>query len=1658
MRHDLDFTKKFTAAIVLALFISQTSLPAWEGTLRAWAAVRVDDAGAGLSVLATLKDEVGQSDENLLDMNDETTRKANVLFMIEATAGMQFSSKSVMPSVVLANRPSWRDSGRPGGNWPATHKSYGYTVDNVIDMMKGATFGIGAMPVAWSGADLRVERNLYGRDVDASNNYVKMSDDPEEDLRLNALEGRNYHVPFAKSDTGSDKEAIERIKEGYKEQARSLHVGHTGYGNASDVGSTNVDISSTELGSYVTKYSYKGNNKITGANNFPYALVFKNPAYWEKGMESLPIGQSPAPDASKKDSADTELVPNDSRLYQAKLVLWKLLEEGDKWSNIRFGLATTYLPTTSDTKFTREHLHTGLYDRYDFNGMYKVWPFGANVWTSKKFKDVGGVPTPDPVENSGWPDDNNLVNRKQFKNGILVQAISGHPRVYNSIHAQFYPMWSHMTVEPIYSSIQGSNSTEIMRMKRVYKLLHRGSLLVPIRGYDDTWSSGSKPVMSHADRFRQWINGFADINNGRTDKQVAAPDRRIESGILNNTEHPYETTPERDNRWHFYKDPEIGVAGVFILPHAIYPDPRSGYGMTREDYKKKILTTGVEIDGDSSGDTNEQHATAVWYSNKNSNTDYYYWCFPGSTEFEEPETEIKNHFNAGSGEAAGSVLDFFSPPTDKYSDLGETSYPIRSACDPNWVIVVTTGQELKPALVDDDGNPLNSYTYTTAQAIKNLYDATDKSRGNKNGSKANDNPLKGEETYADYEQVSMLLRNADGTPIGSPELVDLDDPIRTLVVGIVPDINKMPQGTAGSTERAEYDTVKEMYVNLAKMALAGRGENPDIIENYDDIATKAKYKAFIADNPEGLTDAIMNALTVINDSTVVQPGSGAMAQSEALDDLDGRSDIYSYQYRIMRSNQWEASMTREIVSMDADGTVSIHRKWTIGEEYDTKIIKNNISRNVRYWNEGWNYSNLVELKSNLTGFGNLSGILSGDILPPPGRDYGGVHPYEAYAKWLQGKDFSYSDKKEYLRSHMFTDLGQGGVVMVNDVPEVAGNDTPPGYKAWAENATPQSPVLYAQTNDGLLRMIDPTQTGGGNEVMAILPPPMLIPRRLAALVTNPSVDGKRRWLEISGPEEMGGYRSYPAFTLDGSLQKRNFNLNQTDNESGWGKYMLGALGRGGSGLYMLDVSDHDAPKMLWYREGVGGNKLISSQAPPSYSTGTAYVYDEGELTDKEKGYLKLGFNSPRPVMGIVPFPTNSGKQNFIALAGGAMSDVPIDLNKNGKEGASLLMIEPKDGTILRAFDGSSFNESNWMLSGTVIGKSPIMGMMVSEPTAFRSGSGPYLTGGIIAADNRGNIFRIDLEDPQTHSAREPKDWSIRTIGTLQTAADSVAGSEKSYAMPHGVAVLRQSNGSVLWIAGGTSDIKVKKAAMGDNGEGILENERQMIFSFMTNSAQTKPYTRDDFKQLDPENPADIFSINSENSKSGWHFPLREAGQNDFPEYVSAKPVLINGTLFIATFKRQNKTQPEDSSRCEPDRVLDGESRLYAVDIRTGKPTTWTGVDGHTPTKYETFKHVKIAGITDLAKGGKGKLMIHYDILSSENNLNEVRARQPKLRNIKSYSGAATGGRPGEGGSGGGSGGGIGGKGTNYDTLEEPEGKGGSGVPPETTVINYWLIK
>jgi Tfp pilus tip-associated adhesin PilY1 len=1275
-------------------------------------------------------------------------------------------------------------------------------------------------------------------------------------------------------------------------------------------------------------------------------------------------------------------------MYQTKLVLWRLLQNKSLFKNLRIGMATTFLSLGNAEAGTYAATHAGiLAPRQDKNGIFKVAPFGSNIWTVSFFdKDGNNYANLPPQSNVNALLADPNKNRVNYNNGVMYGPITGELEALSAVHGQYYPLWNNLKVQSTYATVNSDNTepdgwwseawdnasgrhnnpSDYPRAgetydRPLYKLMNRASLWLPIREYDDKWTKGGVTI-SHADKFRMWINGVADIKSagvtGTTGYDIAAQGlmTRLREGFGDN----------RKNQFHYYKDPEIGIAGLFALPQAIFPDPTVNSPKTNKP---------LQLDRD------YMHNNGfVWYSKKDRDINYMFDFRRFSSELDIAGFP-KAMFNAGSGEAAGSVIDFFSPRLDysftgtdtaltgyyhaggygsvlptglaapahqpfvinghRYgrsdiydsagkstiaaADLDDVSFPIKNTCEDNWLIVVASGTEAKTGP--------GEYSYSTAEAIKNLYDYTDKN-----------NPK--------HKPVTMLV-NKEG---GGRELreADLDHPIRTLVIGIVareddPDVQGDPIVLA---------EVREMRRNLIRMARAGQGDDPD---NEDSAHTP-----FFADDVESLMRGFEEALTLI-ESHQNQPSKSAIVESRAMDDLETGEEFnyYASEFRIRRDDQWEGYLTRFAVREVTDPitdklNVDVTKMWELNSKITAARNTGN-PRKLKYWN-GSELADITSLES-LKGLAGLTEERLDYEHMPGFADYS---PDRAMFDWLNGSDHSYekSDKgpvTNYPRFSMLADIGQGGISFVDDP---ISTDSLPGYSEWAGSLTPQDPLIYVHTNDGILHIVDPKD---GTEESAILPPPLLIPSRLASLKTWRRINGKLQWIDVIAPESESSNdiirpRSTPAYILDGALQKRDFS-----NSAGtsWKTMMLAGLGRGGSGLYMLDINDanRDNPKLMWYRERIGNYlwEMLPDDAMPKVA----------EYQDPY--FLRLGFNSPKAVMGVTGDVggVTPNMTNFIALAGGLQNDV--DLSRNGDEGAVLLILDPETGELIRGFGVSDIEGA--AAGSKEKGPYPAMGMMTSDPTLLRTAQtgaySPYLAGSIYAADNRGNIFNVALENTDSSGVvtpLAPDSWKIRTVATLHPSVDNAKESLACYAIPYGVQ-LSIVYGRI-WLTGGTADLKVK---INDTyPTGVLSNESQMIFAFRTAREQEEVYSAGDLKPLVGSN--DVFGDSDlAAGKHGWKIDLLPKTATLGAEYVSAKPLVTNGVVYIPTFMEEKVVWTDDQI-CEAGSRISGDSRLYVMDVASGRAKWPSG-------KFALLNGAKITSITLSTRGKKRRIVVTYDKLT-----------------------------------------------------------------------------
>jgi hypothetical protein len=227
------------------------------------------------------------------------------------------------------------------------------------------------------------------------------------------------------------------------------------------------------------------------------------------------------------------------------------------------------------------------------------------------------------------------------------------------------------------------------------------------------------------------------------------------------------------------------------------------------------------------------------------------------------------------------------------------------------------------------------------------------------------------------------------------------------------------------------------------------------------------------------------------------------------------------------------------------------------------------------------------------------------------------------------------------------------------------------------------------------------------------------------------------------------------------------------------------------------------------------------------------------------------------------------------------------------------------------------------------------------------------------------------------SSLQPSGWYIRTAATLQPKTWGSAGTDRNFAIPHGVALGSGKNDTV-WLIGGTSNVEIEKGGEVKNGDGAIG---QMLFSVKT---PMKPGAADGTIYRD-----DLYALKMHSNDSappdskGWYMALDTVASAQqkiiADEAATARPVVLGNTMYVSTYTLSgiDLTRAEDICNASA-RTVSGYSRLYALDIRNGA-SVFRGKNDSKP-RFIQASGVKITGVTTLRNNdGSYTLAYTYDL-------------------------------------------------------------------------------
>lgn len=320
-------------------------------------------------------------------------------------------------------------------------------------------------------------------------------------------------------------------------------------------------------------------------------------------------------------------------------------------------------------------------------------------------------------------------------------------------------------------------------------------------------------------------------------------------------------------------------------------------------------------------------------------------------------------------------------------------------------------------------------------------------------------------------------------------------------------------------------------------------------ENIDDLwhaAVDGRGQYFAASEPQALSSSLNSAL----DSIKAISGSASAAATSSLQPVTGNNNIYVAQFT---SQKW----TGDVLSFTIDptsGAVSTAATWSAQAQLDA-MVASATPRTIYYPQAGaltsFTYAHLSQggWQAYFDNFCNKAG--AGGTLKPTqclglnSSDLALANGGANLVDYLRGTT-SYTVYR--ARDHVLGDIINASPLFVS---KPSFRYTENGYGSFASSST-RSDVIYAASNDGMLHAIDRTT---GNEKWAYIPS-FVLPQLYKLADAN--------------------YPNNHMYLVDGSPI-----MGDIYTSTGWKTILVGGLNAGGRGYYALDVTNPQAPLLLW---------------------------------------------------------------------------------------------------------------------------------------------------------------------------------------------------------------------------------------------------------------------------------------------------------------------------------------------------------------------------------------------------------------------------------------------------------------------------------------------
>jgi type IV pilus assembly protein PilY1 len=362
------------------------------------------------------------------------------------------------------------------------------------------------------------------------------------------------------------------------------------------------------------------------------------------------------------------------------------------------------------------------------------------------------------------------------------------------------------------------------------------------------------------------------------------------------------------------------------------------------------------------------------------------------------------------------------------------------------------------------------------------------------------------------------------------------------------------------TTTSDYPRLVSGAVNWPIPAgTTGGSANATHVDDLWHAAVNGRGQYYSARNSNSLIASLQDLV----DKLVPQAGSAAAAAASALRPVEGNNSVFLPTYD--REDGWHGDLkafsfkindvTKEITAPDVNRDTPA---WSAGALLDARTV----ARKILFNGSGgtlteFTYANLTAAGRN-SHFDNRCTTAAGVLSQCPDLDATTIRPKvtgDNLVKFLRG-DGSLemdgnvvADRVFRARRYLLGDLMNASPAYVGASP-LAYNDA--GHAAHVSATRTRKKAIYAGANDGMLHAFDATT---GQELWAFIPTAVM-----------PDL-----W-RLADARYDDNHRYY----VDGSPS-----VNDVYDGARWRTVLIGGLGGGGRGYYALDITDPDAPSLLW---------------------------------------------------------------------------------------------------------------------------------------------------------------------------------------------------------------------------------------------------------------------------------------------------------------------------------------------------------------------------------------------------------------------------------------------------------------------------------------------